>query len=305
MERPGGAQRGGLGVSWARVVVPRCPVRHDGRVRHDAVTARRTSGCLLLVVTLLLAGCTGGPSPVEPTPTAAPTSAAPGPSVFEQVVGALSPDLVPAAQVSTCEELEPGSPEALEYLEQAQEELGGAPAQTGPAPSLPSCGLAAVEALRAASVSGLAHGPDDEVVLPVAGGAARVVDVYELGDANAAATSYAERVADPDGWARDQEVPAQDLGNGTVQPRSVVSGARVEVVDVPGWTATVLSRDEVSYASDGRRVSDPVSYAYLWAVRDAVLVRVQVAGDVPGAAAVTALGTARDLAGRVGGATGG
>lgn len=273
-----------------------CPVRHDGRVRRDAVRGRRGAGSALVVTVLLLAGCTSGPTPDVPSPTPATASTAAGLTPFERAAAALSPDLVPAAQVTPCEELEPGSPEAREHLERAAAQAGDEPA---PTPTLPSCGLAAVEALRAASISGFAFGADGEVQLPVAGGAARVVEVYELADASAAAVSYAARVADEDGWAQDQDVPAQDLGNGTVQPRTVVSGARVEVVEVPGWTATVLGRDEVSYTSDGTPVSDPVSYGYLWAVRDNVLLRVHVAGDAPGAATTTAVETARTFAARV------
>lgn len=272
------------------------PVRHDGRVRRDAVRGRRGVGCALVVTVLLLAACTGGSAPDGPAPTQEPAPSASGGTTYTRAVAALSPDLVPAGRVTPCRELEPGSPEAREHLEQAAAQAGDEPA---PTPTLPSCGLAAVEALRAASIGGFALGPDGEVEVPAAGGAARAVEVYELLDANAAAVSYAAWATDADGWAQDAEIPAQDLGNGTVQPRTVVSGARVEAVDLPGWTATVLSRDEVSYASDGAPVHDAVSYAYLWAVRDAVLVRVQVAGDLQGAAAASAVDTARAFAARV------
>ncbi|ADG73485.1 hypothetical protein Cfla_0573 [Cellulomonas flavigena DSM 20109] len=269
------------------------PVRHDGRVRRDVVRPPWGAACALVASALLLTGCTSGPEPVQPVPTAAPAPSATGGTTFTQAVAALTPDLVPAGQVTPCEELEPGSPEAREHLERA---TAAATAEPAPTPTLPSCGLAAVEALRAASIAGLAFAAGVELELPVAGGAARAVEVYQLQDAAAAAVSYAEQVTDEEGWAQDQEVPAQDLGDGTVQPRTVVSGARTEVVEVPGWTATVFARDEVSYASDGEQVADPVSYAYLWAVRDDVLVRVHVAGDVPGAAAATAVETARTFA---------
>lgn len=274
-------------------------VRHDGGVRRDAVTRTRRAGCLLAVGALLATGCTADPAPVEPSaPAPTTTTAAPEPT-FEQALAALTPALVPGGEVRTCEELVPGSPEAQEYLDRVAQELAGGTAQeaaAAPTPTLPACGNPTVEDLRAGSITGFAHAPGAEVVLPVAGGAARVVEVYELADAEAAAATYARHVADPEGWAQDQEIPEVALEGGAYQPRQVITGARVAPVDVPGWSATVLSRDEAGFARDGSPSSAPVSYAHLWAVRGPLVLRVQVAADVPGAAAVTAGTTAEALA---------
>ncbi|MBD7917387.1 hypothetical protein H9657_03720 [Cellulomonas sp. Sa3CUA2] len=260
-------------------------------MRRDAVTGVFPAGCLLAVAALLLGGCTGGPAPVAPSPTAAPTPTAVPALAFEDAVAALTRDLVPAADVQPCEVPAPGSPD-----EGALAGPTGEPSVTGDeamttSPSA-ACGTKIAEALRAASLTGFAHGPGDEVVLPVAGGAARVVEVYELADAGAAAAVYAARVAEEEGWATDQEIPAEDLEGGTYTPRRVISGAGVTGLDLPGWTATVVSRDEAAFTRTGEPASDPVSYAYVWAVRDALLVQVQVAGDVPGGAATTATTTA-------------
>ncbi|UZN03964.1 hypothetical protein [Cellulomonas sp. S1-8] len=280
-------------------------------MRSDQVPGARRTGVLALVVGLLVAGCTGDPAPTVPSPTVSPTPTPVATLTFEQAAAALVPDLVPTAEVQPCEEYEAGSPEAQEYLDRLSAEMGAASdeeaaaAVTAPTPTLPSCGFAGLESVRAASITGFAHGPADPVVLPVAGGAARIVEVYELADAQAAATTYAARVADEEGWAADQEIPAEELEGGHYQPRRVVSGARLEAVDLPGWTATTMSRDEASFTRDGAPASDPVSYGYLWAVRDAIVVRVQVAGDAPGAAAATALDTARALTAGIEGASAG
>jgi len=252
------------------------------------------------VTVLLAAGCTGDPEPAAPTPTPSPTPTVVG-LTFDQAVAALTSDLVPTAEVRPCEEHEPGSPQAQAYLDRAAAGLETAPAtpEEATAPAPPSCGVESVEAVRAASITGFAHGPEDELELPVAGGAVRVVEVYELAGREVAADAYAQRVADPDGWARDQEIPAEELEAGRYQARRVVSAAAVAAVDVPGWTATVMSRDEASFTQDGSPASNPVSYAYVWAVRDALVVRVQVAGDEPGAAAASATTTARTFAAAV------
>ena len=63
-------------------------------------------------------------------------------------------------------------------------------------------------------------------------------------------------------------------------------------MDLPGWTAWVLTRDEVSFQDDGSVAADPYSTALLWAARDGLVVRVQVVGDTPGQAVATALDTA-------------
>ena len=273
-------------------------VRHHGGVRRDVVTRSRRAACLLVAVALLAAGCTGDPAPVETPRTASPTPTPLADPTFEDAVAALTADLVPTAEVRPCEELEPGSPEAQEHLDRLAAELDAATQEEGavPAPTLPSCGIDGVEALRAGSITGFAHGPDEAAVLPTPGGAARVVEVYELADAEAAAATYATHVADDEGWATDQEIPASELEGGYYQPRRVITGAAAVAADVPGWGATVLSRDEAAFARDGSVASAPVSYAYLWAVRGPLLVRVQVAGDAPGAAAATAAATARAFA---------
>lgn len=262
------------------------------------VTRSRRAGCLLVAAVLLAAGCTSDPAPVEPSRSTAPTPTPVAAPRFEDAVAALTTDLVPTAEVRPCEELEPGSAEAQEHLDRLAAESGAATQEEGavPAPTLPSCGIEGVEALRAGSITGFAHGPDDAAVLPTPGGAARVVEVYELADAEAAAATYAGYVADEEGWAADQEIPAAELEGGYYQPRRVITGADAVAADVPGWGATVLSRDEAAFARDGSVASAPVSYAYLWAVRGPLLVRVQVAGDAPGAAAATAAATARAFA---------
>lgn len=259
----------------------------------------------LLGAVLLVAACSGGPgtdapagSASAPAPAASPTAA---PLTYEQAVAALLPDLVPAADVVACEDPGTSTPQPRRGAG-----TGGAGAAAGPG----ACGVEDVddvEAVRAASLAGFAHGPSDPVSLPVTGGASRVVEVYELVDGPAAAAAYADRVADRDRWAVDQEVAAQELPGGLYQPRRVVTGAAVESVDLPGWTTTVLSRDEASFRQDGSPASDPTSYAHLWALRDAVLVRVQVAGDEPGSAAATAVATAQAYVAAVdgAGATGG
>ncbi|GIG40851.1 hypothetical protein [Cellulomonas phragmiteti] len=269
-----------------------------------AETRYGRAGCLLAVAVgvLLTTGCTSGPdpAPVEPSATGAPAPSAPADPTFEQAVAALTDALVPTAEVRPCEEYEPGSPQEQEHLERLAAELaaerGAATdeeAAAAPSPTPPSCGIEGVEALRAASLTGFAHGPGADVVLPTPGGAARVVEVYELADAEAAAATYARHVADPEEWATDQEIPAAELEGGYYQPRRVVSGAAVSGLDVPDWAATVLSRDEAGFARDGSASSAPVSYGYLWAVRGPLVVRVQVAGDEPGAAAGSAETTLR------------
>ena len=63
-------------------------------------------------------------------------------------------------------------------------------------------------------------------------------------------------------------------------------------MDLPGWTAWVLTRDEASFQDDGSVAADPYSAALLWAGRDGIVIRVQVVGDAPGQAVATALDTA-------------
>lgn len=248
---------------------------------------------------MLVAGCTGGAEPAAPSTTPVPTPSVADEPTFEEAVAALTPALVPDGEVRPCEELVPGSPEAEEHLDRVAAELAAGTADeasAAPTPTLPTCGNPNVEDLRAGSITGFAHAPGADVVLPVAGGAARVVEVYELADAEAAAATYARHVADPEAWAVDQEIPEAALEGGTYQPRRVISGARIAQVDVPDWAATVLSRDEAGFTRDGSPSSAPVSYAYLWALRGPLVLRVQVAADVPGAAAVTATTTAQAFA---------
>ena len=132
----------------------------------------------------------------------------------------------------------------------------------------------------------------DPVALPFAGGASRAIEVYEMRDADSAQTAVATEAADLDGWAADKETPRVDNADGTYMPRTVVSEAGVGEVDLPGWTAWVLSRDEASFQDDGSAAADPYSTALLWAARDSLVIRVQVVGDTPGQAVATALDTA-------------
>jgi len=268
--------------------------RHDGRVP-DRLLARARHAALTLAVLLVASACVADDADRTTTPgatgPAAPTASL---LTFEQAVAALTPDLVPAVDVQPCRDDGPG-PE-----QERPEDAPAAPAPA-PAPAPRTCGDVTVESLRAGSLTGFAHGPADEVVLPVAGGAARVVGVYEHADVAAAAAAYAARVADPDGWAADQEIPAEELDGGFYQPRRVVGDAQLVGVDLPGWTAAVLSRDEAAYAHDGSVAAAPVSYAHLWAFRDALVVHVQVAGDEPGQASGTAVATVRAFAAGVGG----
>ena len=119
-----------------------------------------------------------------------------------------------------------------------------------------------------------------------------MIEVYEMPDADAAQTAVATQAADLDGWAVDEETPRVDNGDGTYIPRTVISAAGVDEVELPGWTAWVLTRDEASFQDDGSAAADPYSTALLWAARDGLVVRVQVVGDTLGQAVATALATA-------------
>lgn len=271
---------------------------------------------LVALGALLATGCTPAAEPPvqTATATAAPTRTTAAAPVFGAAVEVLTAALVPDADVHTCGAAAVAAPstglgetpaaDLTPRLPRAGAKdtvtVDGAAAAT----VIPTCGSLDVETVRAAGVTGFAHGPDEPVQLPVAGGAARVVEVYDFADPEAAAATFARYVADPDGWAADQVLPEVALGDGTYQPRRVVTGARVAVADLPGgWGATVLSRDEAGVARDGQP-SSQVSYAYLWAVNGRLLLRVQVAGDEPGAAARTATRTARELVGTLAGDVG-
>jgi hypothetical protein len=119
-----------------------------------------------------------------------------------------------------------------------------------------------------------------------------VLEVYQMPDAEAAQTAVATRAADPEGWAVDRDTPSHEDEHGGIRPRTVVSGAGVAEVDLPGWTAWVLTRDEASSGDDVSVPPQGFSAAHLWAARADLVVRVQVVGDTPGAAAATALDTA-------------
>ena len=194
---------------------------------------------------------------------------------------------MPTATVERCDEYEPGSPEAQEYLDQA-----GATQDEGVAATLPQCGNPLLIDVRAASLAGHAFAAGDPIELPVAGGASRVIEVYEMPDVESAQTAVATEAADLDGWAVDRETPRVDNADGSYIPRTVVSGAGVSELDLPGWAAWVLTRDEASFQDDGSIAADPYSAALLWATRDGIVVRVQVVGDTPGQAVATALDTA-------------
>ncbi|KQR11817.1 hypothetical protein [Cellulomonas sp. Leaf334] len=244
----------------------------------------------LVALTACSASVVGDPAPppsASPTPTHAPLT-------FEQAAAALTPALVPTATVTRCDEYEPGSPEAQEYLDQVAQEVAasGGTAAPLPSPTLPQCGNPLLGDLRAASVAGHAFALGDPIEVPVAGGASRAIEVYEMPDADAAQTAVATEAADIDGWAVDQETPRVDNPDGTYLPRTVTSAAGVDEVDLPGWTAYVLTRDEASFQDDGSAAADPYSAAHLWAERDGLVVRVQVVGDTPGQAVATALATA-------------
>jgi len=258
--------------------------------------ARPVRAAVAVVALVVLAGCSaddGGDPTVSPSVSATPTRA---PLTFEQATAALTPDLVPTTAVEPCDEYPPGSPEAQEYLDRVAAELAAAQAEGAaipmPSPTLPQCGTTDLGDLRAASLAGHAFALGAPVDLPVAGGASRAVDVYELADADAAQTAVATEAADLDGWAVDKETPRQDNADGTYLPRTVVSGAGVAEVDLPGWTTWVLTRDEAAFQDDGSAAADPYSTAFLWAAHDGIVVRVQVVGDAPGQAAATALDTA-------------
>ncbi|NUU17254.1 hypothetical protein HP550_08315 [Cellulomonas humilata] len=244
--------------------------------------ARLAAAALAIVV---LAGCSadGGSDPAgSASATSTPTRA---PLTFEEATAALTGTLLPTAAVTHCDEYEPGSPEAQEYLDKLAEE-------TAASPTLPQCGNPALGDLRAASLAGHAFALGDPVALPFAGGASRAIEVYELRDADSAQTAVATEAADLEGWAADKETPRVDNADGSYMPRTVVSEAGVAEVDLPGWTAWVLSRDEASFQDDGSVAADPYSTALLWAARDSLVIRVQVVGDTPGQAVATALDTA-------------
>lgn len=254
---------------------------------------RPVHGLLAVVALVVLAGCSadGGDdtsTPASPTSSSTPTRA---PLTFEEATAAMSDTLVPAATVEHCAELEPGSPEEQEYLDQVAAEVATAE-EGAAAPTLPQCGSPHLGDLRAVTLWGHHFAPDTSVTLPVAGGASRVLEVYELSDADAAQAAVAARAADAEGWAVDKEEPWTDHGDGTFSPRTIVSGAGVDDADLPGWTASVLTRDETSFEQDGSAAADPYSTAHLWASRDGIVIRVQVVGDAPGQAAATALETA-------------
>jgi len=271
-----------------------------------AATATLTAATAVL----LLVGCSGqdGGATVptrtsEPSPSATPTSL-----TFEEAAGALGEDLVPTGSVSRCDELAPGSPEAEDYLARSAEELEAAKAEAAtsdeaaapaPSPTLPQCGSTSLGDLRAASVLGHTFAPGDPIDLPIAGGASRAVEVYELPDSDAAEAAVAAQGRDADGWAVNQEIPREDRPDGTYTPRVVISGSSVTDLDLPGWTAFVLGRDESGFQDDGTPAGDPFSTGYVWAARDGIVIRVQVAGDDPGHAGTTATDTARQFVQRI------
>ena len=252
--------------------------------------ARVVAAALAVVV---LAGCSadgGGPS-ASPSASSTPTRA---PLTFEVAAAALAETLLPTATVQRCDEYEPGSPEAQAYLDELAEKAvatGGA-AVPLPSPTLPQCGSPTLGDLRAASLAGHAVAAGEPVTLPVVGGASRAIEVYEMSDEDAAQIAVATEAADLEGWAVDQETPRVDNADGTYVPMTVSSEAVVDEVDLPGWTAWVLARDDASFQDDGSVAADPYSSAFLWAARDSLVVRVQVVGDAPGQAVATALDTA-------------
>ncbi|KQY46197.1 hypothetical protein [Cellulomonas sp. Root137] len=256
--------------------------------------SRPARGAAVALAIVVLAGCSadggGGPA-ASPSTSSTPT---PAPLTFEEATTALTETLLPTATVQRCDEYEPGSPEAQEYLDQLAAEMAATEAEeaAAPSPTLPQCGSPTLGDLRAASVAGHAFAVGDPVALPVAGGAARAVEVYEMSDADSAQTAVATEAADLDGWAADKETPRVDNADGTYLPRTVVSAAGVGEVDLPGWTAWVLSRDEASFQDDGSAAANPYCTAFLWAARDSLVIRVQVVGDTPGQAVATALDTA-------------
>ncbi|MDQ0372399.1 hypothetical protein [Cellulomonas humilata] len=259
--------------------------------------ARPARGVAAVVALAVLGACSadgGGDPSTSPSASSTPTRA---PLTFEEATAALTETLLPTATVERCDEYEPGSPEAQAYLDQLAATQAEEAAATGgalplPSPTLPQCGHPLLGDLRAASLAGHAFAAGDPVALPVAGGASRVIEVYEMPDADAAQTAVATQAADLDGWAVDEEAPRVDNGDGTYIPRTVISAAGVDEVELPGWTAWVLTRDEASFQDDGSAAADPYSTALLWAARDGLVVRVQVVGDTPGQAVATALGTA-------------
>ena len=256
---------------------------------------RPARGALATVALVVLAACSADGSAPSGSPSVASTSTR-APLTFEQATAALSEALVPTATVERCDEYEPGSPEAQEYLDQlaaSQAEEAAATGETAPPPpALPQGGNPLLIDVRAASLAGHAFAAGDPIELPVAGGASRVIEVYEMPDVEAAQTAVATEAADLEGWAVDKETPRVDNADGTYTPRTVVSGAGVSELDLPGWTAWVLTRDEASFQDDGSIAADPYSAALLWATRDGIVVRVQVVGDTPGKAVATALDTA-------------
>ena len=254
----------------------------------------------LVVLTACSPNVAGDPSPsVSSTPTRAPLT-------FEQATAALTATLVPTATVERCDEYEPGSPEAQEYLDRLAAEVAATQAEeaaaTGgaaaplPAPTLPQCGNPLLGDLRATSLAGHTFAHGDPIEVPVAGGASRVIEVYEMRDAEAAQTAVATEAADLEGWAVDNQRARVENADGSYIPRTVVSGAGVTEVDLPGWTAWLLTRDEASFQADGSAATDPYGTALLWAAREGIVVRVQVVGDTPGQAGASALDTATQYA---------
>jgi hypothetical protein len=265
-----------------------------GRAALTTVTAAAT--------VLLVMGCSARDGGTTSTTDSPAPSATPASLTFEQATAALTEDLVPPEQFSRCDEYLPGSPEAEEYLSHAaaEQEAAEADAATSdegatpkPSPTLPQCGNPALDDLRAAEVIGFTFAAGEEITIPVAGGASRLVDVYEMADPDAAAALVEAQAADAEGWAVNQEIPREDRADGTYVPRQVITGAAVADVALPGWTGTVLSRDSTSFQDDGTAAGDASSEGYLWAARDAIAIRVQVAGDEPGRAAATVTDTAR------------
>ncbi|KQY22959.1 hypothetical protein ASD16_10165 [Cellulomonas sp. Root485] len=250
--------------------------------------ARPARGLVAVVALLALGACSadGDPS-ASPSASSTPTRA---PLTFEEATAALMESLVPTATVDRCDEYEPGSPEAQEYLDQLAATQAEETALPGPV--LPQCGNPLLIDVRAASLAGHAFALGDPIELPVAGGASRVIEVYEMPDVESAQTAVATEAADLEGWAVDRETPRVDNADGTYIPRTVVSASGVSEVDLPGWTAWALTRDEASFQDDGSIAADPYSAALLWAARDGIVVRVQVVGDTPGQAVATALDTA-------------
>ena len=248
---------------------------------------RLARGALAAVALVGLAACSAdgadpaAPPSVSSTPTRAPLT-------FEEATAGLTEGLLPTATVERCDEYEPGSAEAQEYLD----ELAATQEEEAAAPALPQCGNPLLIDVRAASLAGHAFAEGDPIELPVAGGASRVIEVYEMPDVESAHTAVATEAADLEGWAVDKETPRVDYADGSYVPRTVVSGAGVSEVDLPGWTAWALTRDEASFQDDGSIAADPYSAALLWAARDGIVVRVQVVGDTPGQAVATALDTA-------------